>query len=77
MSLPTQNVDTVSINGSDQGDYFTIGHEVLNVDTAAEETKTDTVKVTHQRLGSDGLPAPVADEVQRVDLGAPRAARSA
>ncbi|MFP6668307.1 MAG: hypothetical protein VB876_13390, partial [Pirellulales bacterium] len=62
-----KNVDQVTINGSAQDDYFTIGHEVLNVDTEAEETKTDTIKVTHQRL-IGGLPAPVVDEVQRVDL---------
>ena len=36
--------------GSGERDYFLIGHEVLNLATEFEETQTDTVLVTHQRL---------------------------
>ena len=49
-------VDEVYINGSDEKDYFLIGHEVegLNHNIESQVINTDTVQVTHQRLNGDG-----------------------
>ena len=65
-----QVVDTVKITGSSVDDYFLIGHEVLNAGTDAEETHTDTVQVTHQRLGDPGS-STVVITLRGLDLNHP------
>jgi len=53
-------VDKVFITGSDAGDYYLIGHEVLNASTSAEDIHSDTVQVTHRRVGAvEGDPTTV------------------